>query len=216
MATWIQNPYAPAGGGLPAGTTGQILTLNSSGLPSWQQPADWQAADQGFLAWNYDLPASLSGGTSALATAGTMTVMAIPVRAAILVTNINLMLAANGSVLTSGQCFAALYAGAGGSLIGVTADQSTAWGSGAAKLVTMPLAGGPFTVQPGIVYAGVWFNGTTGPAFTRTSSGATQLNLNLSTSLRWATANTGLTTTAPGTLGAFAQGSLVGYWAALS
>lgn len=187
-------------------------------MPLFNPPAatGWQAADQALLAWNYDMPASNSGSSVALATAGTLYVQAIPVRTSISVTNIVTILVANGSVLTSSQCFAALYQGAGGALIATSADQSTAWGAGATKVVTMPLASGPFTVSAGIVYAAFWFNGTTGPSFFRTNSSSALINVGLSAAAsRWGTADTGKTTTAPGTLGTI-SGAGTAYWAALS
>lgn len=176
----------------------------------------WTPADMGLLAWNYDMAATASGGSTALATAGTLYTVGIPVRTAISVTNIVTVLTVNGGTLTSGQCFAALYQGAGGALIGVSADQTTAWGAGATKLVTMALASGPFTVQPGIVQAAFWFNGTTGPTFYKTTSSSVTSNLGLAAaSSRFGTADTGKTTTAPSTLGTISAASN-GYWAALS
>lgn len=179
-------------------------------------PGVWLPSDQGYLAWNYDGPSAAAGSSAPLGTAGTMYVVAIPVRSAMSVTNVVAVLNTNGSVLTSGQCFAALYAGVGGALVGVSADQSTAWGSGATKLVTIPLASGPFTVAPGIVYAAFWFNGTTGPSFARASTASQITNAGLAaTASRWGTANTSVTTTAPGTLGTIAAAGNA-YWAALS
>lgn len=176
----------------------------------------WQPGDQGLLAWNYDIGGAASGGSTALTTAGTVYVMAVPVRSQISVTNILAVLTVNGATLTAGQCFAALYAGAGGTLIGQTADQASAWGAGAVKVVTMALSGGPFLVQPGIVYVAMWFNGTTGPTFFKTGSSSATANVSLAAAAsRFGTANTSVTTTAPGTLGAVSAASN-GYWVALS
>lgn len=176
----------------------------------------WQPSDMGLLGWAYDLPAAASGGSTALATAGTMYTVGIPLRFAVPVTNILTVLTVNGGTLTTGQCFAALYAGAGGALIGQSADQAVAWGAGATKLVAMPLASGPFTAGPGIVIATFWFNGTTGPTFYKTTSSAVTANVGLAAAAsRYGTANTGITTTAPGTLGTISAASN-GYWAGLS
>lgn len=176
----------------------------------------WTPADQGFLAWNYDISATASGGTTAMVTAGTIYTFGIPLRFAAPVTNIVVLLLANGGTLTTGQCFGALYPGTAGTLIGQTADQSVAWGAGAVKVVTMPLAGGPFTVQPGIVQAALWFNGTTGPSLFKTQGNATIANAGLATAAsRFGQANTSVTTTAPGTLGTISAASN-GFWVALS
>jgi hypothetical protein len=175
---------------------------------------NWTAADQGLIAWNYDMPATASGGTAALATAGTMYVMAVPLRAAASVTNILTEMVAGGSVLTSGQCFAALYQGAAGALLGVTADQSTPWASTGVK--TMAIVGGPVAAAAGILYVALWFNGTTGPAPFKTGSSSSTVNITLAAaSSRFGTANTSITTTAPGTLGTISAASN-GYWVALS
>ena len=175
----------------------------------------WTPADQGLLTWNFD-PVIANGSSGPLATAGTVYAQSIPVRTAISVTNIVMVLNTNGATLTSGQCFAALYTGAGGTLIGVTADQSVAWAAGATKVVTMALAGGPFTVAAGTVYAVAWFNGTTGPSFVRAGTGNALSNVGLAAAAsRWGTADTGITTTGPGTLGTI-SGAGNAYWVALS
>ena len=177
---------------------------------------DSVAWDVGLAGWNFD-PGSVTAGSSvALATAGTLYVQGIQLRSAVTVTNLLTILTVNGGTLTTGQCFGALYAGAGGALIGATADQATAWGSGAVKLVTAALAGGPYLVQPGAVYAAFWFNGTTGPTFLRSGAAAPAVNLGLAAAAsRWGTADTGKTTTAPTTLGTISAASNA-YWVGLS
>lgn len=199
------------------GQSGHIADHNEMGADlAWVGPS-WQPSDHGLVSWSYD-PALSSSSSSAITPAGTAFVVAVKVPQATSVTNILMYLVANGATLTAGQCFAALYAGAGGALIGQTADQSTAWGAGASKMVTMALSGGPFTVAAGTLYIAFWFNGTTGPAFARgdgTAAGP-KINVGLAAAAsRFGTANTGLTTTAPATLGTIAQGGIA-FWAALS
>jgi hypothetical protein len=190
--------------------------ISAGDMPSAVPVNNWSAADQGFITWNFDGPASLSGSNVALATAGTMYVMAMKLSTAATITNIVTVLTANGSTLTTGQCFAALYQGTGGTLLGTTSDQASAWGSGATKLLTMAISGGPVTAAAGTLYAGFWFNGTTGPAFWRTDGTQTMMNAGLAAATsRWGVANTSLTTTAPSTLGVISA-SGTAYWAAVS
>jgi len=211
----LSPPLSVANGGTGATTAAAAVTALGA-VPASDQ--SWGPADQGLLAWSGDLPATAQGASAVLATAGTLYTIAVKVPVAISVTNIVMGLQTNGSVLTSGQCFAALFQGFAGARIGVTADQATAWGSGAAKTLTMALSGGPFAVAAGIVIVGVWFNGTTGPGFFRGGNVSALMNAGLADAAsRWGTANTGLTTTAPATLGTVtATGVVAGYWAGLS
>ncbi len=172
---------------------------------------EWAAPDYGFITWAFD-PANLGTAATALAVAGTMYVIKLHMPVATNVTNIITSMVAAGSGLTSGQCFAALYQG--GSLLGVTADQSGVWNTSGNK--TMAIAGGAVAVAVGDVYVGMWFNGTTGPAPPRGVGGEAVVNFGFAASAaRFATANTGLTTTAPGSLSGFAISNNA-YWAALS
>lgn len=164
--------------------------------------------DHALLAWAFD-PATMSSGT-ALATAGTVYVVKLRIRGAMSVTNIVAFNNVNGSTLTVNQCWAGLYQN--GSLLGTSADQSTAWLSTGTK--TMAITGGPVILTPGYAYVAYLFNGTTGPGFGR-HTGLAAGNLGLATTAsRFGTADTGRTTL-PSTLGTISALS-VGYWAGLS
>lgn len=191
-------------------------TIATADIPS-SVPVTWGPADQGFLAWNYDGPASTNGASAPLATAGKMFVQAVKVPVPITVTNIVTLLAAAGGTLTTGQCFAALYQGAAGALLGATADQSANWAGAANTLLTMPINGGtPVSVAAGIVYVGWWFQGTTGPSFWRTDGVTNLCNAGLpAANSRWGAAQTGLTSTAPATLATITSTNIA-YWVALS
>lgn len=164
-------------------------------------------SERGYIAWTQPIYA-LTGG-SALPTAGTLYLRRIRRVPAGAVTSIVTFVNTAGATLTAGQCFAALFTAAG-TLIGQTADQATAWGSTGAK--SMPLSGGPYSHGGGDLYVGAWFNGTTGPALIRSGSVTGALtNIGLSApNLECASANTGLTTTAPATFGT--QTSAVFEW----
>lgn len=113
-----------------------------------------------------------------------------------------------GATLTSGQNFAAIY-NSSKALLGQTGDQSTAWTSTGVK--SMSISGGPVIVPAGFYYVVVWSNGTTKPTFARGSNlNVTNGTLSNANS-RFATADTGRTTTAPATLGTFG-GFTTAYW----
>lgn len=158
------------------------------------------AVDHGLQAWTFD-PANATGSL-ALATGGTVYVVALKVNPRV-VTNIVVGVQTAGGTLTSGQCFAGLYQN--GALLGSTADQSAVWNSTGVK--TMALAN-PVTPLGGLVYAAFVFNGTTGPALANGGTVLTNAALNnvglAATVARFGTANTSVTTALPATLGTVA------------
>jgi hypothetical protein len=170
-----------------------------------------KATDHGLVAWTFD-PAGVQAGT-VQPTAGLAQV--VRVRAlSTTVTNILLHLTAGGSVLTAGQCFAALYTDAG-VLLASTADQASNWGSGGLKTCTLTA---PQTVTLNAWYRVLWwFQGTTGPTISRgvnSSSAIVNVGMTVPT-VRYSTANTGLTTAAPGTIGT-QTGGATAWWVGLS
>ncbi len=174
-------------------------------------PAGTQPADQGYQAWTYDVAGVQS--FTVVPTAGLLEVIRIPIRRPTVVTSITLYLSVAGSVLTAGQCFVGLYNSAG-ALVGSTADQSTVWAANGVK--TSALVGGPFTVTGPYCYVGIVFNGVTGPTIAR--SGvliASAANAGMTgPTYRYSTADAGVTTTLPGTLGVqTSRGTM--WWVAL-
>ena len=201
---------------LSGGTAGQIKATGviaaDHGLTVNGGPINWSAKDQGLLAWTFDLAMTSNNNNKPSAT-GAVNFCRMYVPTATSVTNILMTILTAGATLTAGQNFAALY-DQNGNLIGTTADQSTAWQS--TGLMTMALAGGPFTVGPGYIYVGFWVNGTTAPGFLRTaaSTGA-EINVGLtSTTYRFGSGGVA-TTTAPATVGTLSAAG-VGYWVGLS
>ncbi len=198
---------------------GQATGTSSGTVAAGDDPRlrrfDWSAADHNLLGWSCD-PAIVNSQT-VLSTAGRSEFARLHLPVAAPVTNVLLYVGTAGATLTAGQCFAALH-GPTGTLIGQTADQAAAWASTGVK--TMALAGGPYALAAADYIVEFWFNGTTGPAIGRAVGGgvgnAAFLNVGLaSPSLRCGTANTGLTTTAPGTLGT-QTASTNPWWVALS
>jgi hypothetical protein len=178
--------------------------------------AQVKATDHNLVGWTFD-PAMIQAGT-VLPTAGLANVARVRALGAT-VTNIHFHFTAGGSVLTAGQCFAALYNDAG-ALLGagaITADQAANWGSGGFKTC-------PLTVAQGVTLYGWyrvlwWFNGTTGPTLSRgVNSSSVILNAGMNApTLRYSSADAGLAAagTAPANIGA-QTGTPTAWWVGLS
>ena len=169
-----------------------------------------EPGDHNYLTWNFD-PIICQSTSTVLGANGTCYVQKLRIDKTVSVTNINAWVLTAGATLTASQCLAGLY-DANKNLVGVTGDQSAVWNSTGHK--TMALTGGPFSCAPGYYYVVLMANGTTRPAFLRATGNAHNANLAAASS-RWATADTGRTTTLPATLGAFTAAANP-YWVALS
>jgi hypothetical protein len=195
-----------------AGTLAQGQSRTTKQV-AWPGP-EWTALDQGYLSWAFD-PVLCTANSGSL-TNGTLYLVRVHLPVAASVTNVAMYTTgATVAGLVSGQNFMALYTGAG-ALVAATADQTTNFATNGAQV--RALVGGPFALAAGDYYVGVYCNGTTNPAFAKVASIASGAlaNINLSApTLRFATANTGLTTAMPATLGG--QTALTNaIWAALS
>lgn len=173
--------------------------------------SEMQPSDHGYLTWTYD--PSLAAAATIVGNGGTLYVVKLKLAAAATVSNIVMEVSTAGATLTSGQNFAALYSSAK-ALLSATATQHTAWASTGLKTMALTT---PQTVSAGTVYACFWCVGSTLPTFTRaTALNAVQPNAGLSAAdSRWSTADSGLTTTAPATIGSQSAASAA-YWVALS
>lgn len=167
--------------------------------------------DHGYLAWSFD-PGSNGTGTI-IPTGGLLHLVKLKLDQGALVSNVVIHLTSAGATLTAGQNFAGLYSAAG-ALLSVTADQAAAWQTGGLKTMALAVAQ---TVGAGYVYAAFWAVGSTLPTLSRGNVGGAAVgNAGLAApNLRFATADAGLTTTAPPTFGA-QTGSGTGWWVALS
>jgi hypothetical protein len=125
----------------------------------------------GIQAWDY--PSwFVSNNTTALGTAGVLYGVRIPLPGSIVtITNVNYVVGTAGATLTASENFIGVY-DTNGNQIGITADQTTNFGTQGAHL-GVPLVGGPFQTAAPFVFLFALFNGTTGPALTRASSGGT-------------------------------------------
>lgn len=167
-------------------------------------------ADHNLAAWTDD--PNRAGSGQLLGTAGTIIGARIYMPAASTVGGIWTHVVVSGATLTTGQCFAALWDSAG-ALLDTSVDQAANWAAAAGpKLASFATA----TTRPAGFYdIGVWFNGTTSPQLLRGASHSS-MNLKLTgQAIRYWTADTGRTTTAPATLGTkTAQGASL--WFALN
>jgi hypothetical protein len=125
----------------------------------WTPASSPQPEDAGYIGWSFDSVLIGTAGT-ALPVAGVLYLIKIPLRGLLPLSNIDLYLEAGGTGLTAG-CFTGAYSSAG-VLISTSADQHSAWG--AAGPVTAAQAGAPYAAGQGFIWAGLIFNGTTGPS----------------------------------------------------
>jgi hypothetical protein len=183
----------------------------ASRLPSGTTPM--LPEDHGLIAWSVPIDYAAASSLMSAIGAGVLHLTRIRRVPAATITNLHSHVAVAGATLTAGQCFAALYTAAG-TLLGVTASQHTAWQSVGSK--TMALTA-PVAVPAGDYYVGLWYNGTTAPTMIRSGSGTGGSNTvgQVSGSFNSSSADTGLTTTAPATLGA-QTAAAIRYWVALS
>jgi len=203
--------------GLPAALA--ALTAADAALQGAVDLANWgftKPSDYGFVGWTFD-PVQVQGG-SALTPAGTTFVARIRATGPV-ITNIHQHLTTGGVSLTAGQCFCTLQNDAGAQLGAgaVSGDLSAVWNSGGFK--TIPLAT-PQAVTPGAWYRiRYWYNGTTGPTFSRGVSSSTAIvNAGVTPpAYRYSTADTGITTlaSAPNNLGA-QTGGAIAHWMGVS
>jgi hypothetical protein len=170
--------------------------------------SEWSPEDVGFIAWAYD-PVAIIG--NALPTAGTLQMVRLKVPRAQTITNVVLSVVTQGSTLTSGRNFAALF-NSSLALLAATADQTTAWGTAGMKVAALSVAQ---AVAAGDYFVGFYANGTTVPAFGRGNANVV-VNGSLATaSSRFATSSTGLTTAMPNPAAALAANTN-SFWAAVS
>lgn len=174
-------------------------------------PAVPQPADHALAGWTFD-PADVQAGTI-LPVGGRLELARVRV-AGPLVTSILLSITVAGATLTAGQNFAALFTDAG-ALLGATVDQATNWQS--TGLRTCALAA-PQSVTPGsFVRVGLFSVGSTLPTLARGTAAISGAALNAgmaAPTLRYSTADTGLTTAMPATLGA-QTAAATAWWLAL-
>jgi hypothetical protein len=226
---WIYTGSAWVASG--GGTNGGGVTVDNTSLPladaivatpgnsakaapsNHQHPRTyWNPSDQGLVTWTMDVMTATAN--SILPAQGTLYLVRVHVPVAATVRNILAAITNAGSGLRSGQCFAGVWNASGGARVGVTADQAAGWATTGVK--TMALAG-TVSLTAGDYYIGLYANGTTLPHFARGNNqiGGAFANAGMSGNFRVATANTGLTTIPPTSLGTLTL-SNTAWWLALS
>lgn len=186
-------------------------TVNGAAIgASSSTNVDAQPADNGLLTWTCD-PAAYSTA-SQMSGSGTLNLSRVHLPVGATITTLWTFISTVGSGLTNS--YAALYKAADRTLLGQTADQSTAWTSAGAKSMALV---SPITVPAGDYYVAFWCNGTTPPAILRGAASGAINNLNISSAAnyRWATIASAATTTAPSPLGTLSSGNN-SFWAGLS
>jgi hypothetical protein len=153
--------------GTDAATFGQVQTTEAALNPALQY--------NDLLGWTSDIAdGSLTFDPIA---AGYIYLGRIPLPAPLTVTNIWMVLEILG--LTLVNSYVALYNSAG-TVIGQSADQSTAWGAGGSTgIKTIPLVGGPYVCAPLAANDFLWAahyvgTATTAPAFLFANNGAAE------------------------------------------
>lgn len=147
--------------------------------------------DYVFKAWAYDIALAANSYTPV---SGNSFTIRLRVDKSFTITNVLAICSGAGSGLTG--AYAAIYQN--GTLIGQSADQKALFTSAGGK--TVPLTA-PIIVQKGYIDVMLWFVGTTPPNIGRAGQLSGIGEFLTGTNRRFAATDTGLTTTAPSTLG---------------
>lgn len=151
-----------------------LLDLDSR-INDLQEAQPASPAEQNVIAWTWDPATTITGS---IPTTGTVNMAKIWIRQPALINNVALTVVTAGVTLTAGQNFAGLYDSLGNQ-VGVTVDQTVAWGTTGLK--DMPLTV-PYNAAVGAYYVTFVANGTTAPSFGRGSSlaaGGATVNIGL-------------------------------------
>jgi hypothetical protein len=181
-------------------------------IPNRAELNSFNAGDHGLLCWSAD-PGQI-GSTGYNLVSGTIYLTKVKVTGGeAVVSNIHYNIYNTPTGMTAGQCFVGLYDSTGARLA-VSADQSTAMGSGGPKVAAIT----PVTIPPGYYYVAFLSNSTgTVPTVSAGQGGASVLNANLAAGTQRAL-NTGTgNTSLPASLTLTSlSANIAARWAALS
>jgi hypothetical protein len=190
-------------------------TVVSVSVPATAGLGGWAATDQGFLTWAFDPVAATQ--TSSVVTSGTANVVKVKLTGTTNVTGFLLSIGAAASTPGGTGNFGALY-NSSKTLLGTSADQSASWNTSGVKQANFVAAsaGSLTNLAPDWYYFVFWMTWTGTAPTVRAGVNSSIVNASLTAAnSRYATADTGLTTTAPATLGTFAA-SNPSWWVALT
>lgn len=179
------TPYFPA---IPIGSSNWGAPLNTA-IANLDRAQASSAQDQDLITWQFD-PATNMVATAPVS--GTVTMSKLWIRQPVTITNVCVGIGVVGAGLVAGQNFVGLYDAAGNRL-GVTADQTAAWGTAGGKQIALTA---PVVIAaPGAYHVAILTNAATPPSFARGSALAASIaNLNLTaTTGRFATGPTAQT-----------------------
>lgn len=168
--------------------------------------------DFGFEVETFPLAAASS--TAILTTGGSVFGVALNVRRTFTASNLVASITTAGATLTANSNWGLLFNSAG-TLIGQSADQSTAWTS--TGLITMALTAkstGSLTLAPGLYWAAVVGTGTTLPVFAKSGAPVSLYNAGVSAALSRTGVLATSVTTAPGNItpSSITQSTGLPYW----
>jgi hypothetical protein len=184
-----------------------------------RSPNGYDPTVNGLLLANGD-PALITNSNTV--TAGTVTLVALPVDAAMTASKLWYGIGTAATAPTAAQCFVGLYGNRQGNtlnLLGKSADQSSNYGGGfVARSALLTAQGGQTLALPAgsKCYAAFLFNGTTSPQIYRVGANSYLADLNLATTdLRSFVVGTGLLDL-PATVDLTAAAITSPYWAGVS
>lgn len=134
---------------------------SAHGIPPAAAPPQWQPADQGLVAWNYDPSGAATTWNPTARTNGTLFLTAVLLRSPATLTHVLYGLSgAQPTGLTPGQNLIGLYSSAG-TLLAQTADQTPVWSDPARQKVNTVPWRHPHRVPAGRYYVVFLYNGVT-------------------------------------------------------
>lgn len=165
----------------------------------------WSPTDYNFVAWTFDI---INAANSAALESGEMFVTRLKIQSSQDINRAHFIVSQSGSGLAN--AYAAIYQD--GNLLGQSANAATAFQSTGGKTLTFS---SPISVNAGYIDVGLWITGTSMPSIGRAGQLSGTADFLTGDDSRYATANTGLTTTAPSTLGTKTVSAL-SVWGAVS